>query len=1245
MSTADGVYGLQSIILHHSFDQVKGRTLRINCADRTHIGGVNGAGKTSVLSLIPAFFGEEPERIINKGSGRLSFVDYYLPSQQSLVIFEYSRYSGVCCAVMYRHPTGKLCYRFIEGAADETFFAPSVIEELKAGSTHDLIFSKLQEIGRKPSQMVDTITNYRAIIQRNQKLIKRNPADARKLRALAADYGLGSPNTQMSHIDRLTHVVLNKNRLMSSFKTMIVETQFENVHLHGRPKAIDEKDLVKDIKSLKAFEKQEPKIRACLVKEAERKTIESRMEQTVSNLMETVDTEEAKRRDYLLIADQVEEELRSKDEKFSQQDGDIGRKQTEKEHQRSVKDTDLQNIYEARDQYDEEQMPELAQAAASLGELRARFRNAEADLTGLTEKVTEIESEHKAEVAEITQQHTKAQADRQARVDAAISSHKDAKRAHEKTIGDLEREKLQTVADYKDSRREGEYAIRDSLSRANALLGHQGSTQEEQTRIEEAESVLNNAEGELTKVVDNLNEARDKARQANSDREQAQGSLHEASDELENLNRKVDSLQRKITPDDKSWLSLLRKEDPSWALGIAKIINFDLLERDDLNPQLVDVASGRRSEVMGWNLDLDVLPVPDFAASEEELQERLKELDDTRNKARNACDAAEKDAKSCNKAFQERIAEEERLITERRLMNDAVDRLRRELKQVRSEVTAEISKRREAQQREVAELEKRLTQYDADTLSTVKTIEAGFSQRRLDLIGLWADQNEKLESQINDAKRLYREAEEEHNERLTSKKTAYEQRLSKEGIDPVEVRKAREKADALKAQLDRIEAAEDEIRQYRHWLKNDWTRVEELTATCHALKTEVEKLAQQRKDAAVAHKEVQKTFNDKIKGARDQARVIKQRIEEAEGILGKVRISTQFSGVLGNIESLTRQLQEAFERLTELRRDVLAAFKNALGVLNQYPDSQIQKSWQKLRDIRRSRLTSSESEFDESFMLAQVEDLRYLLEQDIPHLRQTLIEQFSNEAGKVCDYFDGLETVMREVTSVSRTLRQKINTDQQIDSLSDIQVVLKPRIEDDDSWAPLKAFVAQWRDWQASHKREIPGDTVLSAFQLVTATLSSANLGQSIESMVDMHLTMKENGREAIIRNDNDFLNASSQGLTYLAIMAVFMGLTRYLCPDRNTRITWPIDELGTLSPNNIARLADMLEHNNLTMVSACPKLDRPLRKFFENKVSIQKGRIHNFEHAGPGKSQKGLLNSLSKPVVNAGAEGANYAD
>jgi hypothetical protein len=174
------------------------------------------------------------------------------------------------------------------------------------------------------------------------------------------------------------------------------------------------------------------------------------------------------------------------------------------------------------------------------------------------------------------------------------------------------------------------------------------------------------------------------------------------------------------------------------------------------------------------------------------------------------------------------------------------------------------------------------------------------------------------------------------------------------------------------------------------------------------------------------------------------------------------------------------------------------------------------------------------------------------------------------------------------------------------------------------------------------------------AFQLVCDTLKSASLGESVESMVDMHLTMKENGREAVIRNDNDFLTASSQGLTYLAIMAVFMGLTRYLCPDKNTRITWPIDELGTLSPNNIARMAEMLEHNNLTMISACPKLDRPLRKFFENKVSLQHGRVHNFESAAPSAPKKDLLASVTRPrpdadltddLFTSATEGGNHAN
>jgi hypothetical protein len=71
-------------------------------------------------------------------------------------------------------------------------------------------------------------------------------------------------------------------------------------------------------------------------------------------------------------------------------------------------------------------------------------------------------------------------------------------------------------------------------------------------------------------------------------------------------------------------------------------------------------------------------------------------------------------------------------------------------------------------------------------------------------------------------------------------------------------------------------------------------------------------------------------------------------------------------------------------------------------------------------------------------------------------------------------------------------------------------------------------------------------------------------------------------------------------------------------------------------------------------MISACPKLDRPLRKFFENKISLQHGRVHNFESAAPGAPKRDLLASvtrsrpetdLSDDLFTSATEGDNRAN
>jgi len=58
-------------------------------------------------------------------------------------------------------------------------------------------------------------------------------------------------------------------------------------------------------------------------------------------------------------------------------------------------------------------------------------------------------------------------------------------------------------------------------------------------------------------------------------------------------------------------------------------------------------------------------------------------------------------------------------------------------------------------------------------------------------------------------------------------------------------------------------------------------------------------------------------------------------------------------------------------------------------------------------------------------------------------------------------------------------------------------VVLEPRIYDDETWQPLKAFVEQWQDWSAMNRRSLPSPAIVRGFKLVTDTLSDAKVKES----------------------------------------------------------------------------------------------------------------------------------------------------
>ncbi|WP_158007621.1 ATP-binding protein [Marinobacter sp. X15-166B] len=1189
--------------------------MSIPCNTRTHLGGENGAGKTSTLALIPAFYGQEHDRLINRGSGKLSFLEYYLPTPQSLIIFEYRRDDGLCCAVMYRHQTtdtSQIRYRFVKGAAAATFFSDNIKVLMSSGTSAGDVINAIADTGISVSGPIRTIKDYRAIIQRNPRLLSQKAAEARKMRALAAEFGLGTANSNMSHIEKLTNVVLNKSQLMSSFKEMICDTQFDHIHLHQRPNAIDSRGLINDISSVSDFEKETDKMRECLVLDGQRQANDNHIRSLGHALTATVALEEerlsALRQE---IRDTENEIIRLQD---AHEDSQSALKRAIADARIDLEKTeaDYDDLHSQRERYDQSGTPELARKADNLAILRANEAEAKIEYERLSGQQNEIREQHEAEKRRLQDEHHQRRGMLLEEIAKAEKRLAEAEQKHERTVLTEQANLGNKIAEFRESRQAGRELLQNRVIELETVINNIGPSQHQVEQQELAEAKVAQAHGARDKTREDIEQCGHKLRLAAQARQDALDALKDAEAvhriRLENR----DELRRIMHPEDGSWLSQLRQQDPQWATKLGKVVRPDLLYRKDLAPEYQ--ASAAVPSLYGWVLQLEGEPAPQHALAEDELQRRLQTLDEEVSVAKHAVTAIEKDVKTSTEQLQDRERELEQvkiaLNSHDRNLKAAQSELQLISDRIRKAVDDTLTKAR-------TELESKTRDLAAYTVATdegVAEITRDHQALLLELKSHWADSQQNLTVDLEARTQSKIEADEQHRQRLARLEDAYEQACRDTGIDPQLISDARKRLASLQAEIKSITDNLDEIDRFKRWQQVQWPRIEELQARIASLKGSLGQLLGEQREHERVHKAAVEALRDKRSYCQNQSRDLDSGLGLARNLLEKIDLGESDGAAPGDLEMLTNDLQERLAAQHKLRGQVLKMFRDAKAIINRYDSSQIAMAWKKrTRERQIMRGYDASIEGTEAFDLEQVSDIRGLLDVEIPMLRQTLVGNFISEASRFENYYGSLRVVVAEVEAVSRKLGRQINLDQRIESLSDIRIRLTPRIHDDEAWEPLKAFVKEWEDWKLLNRNELPPLDLLRLFRAVDDGLRAAHAGTSIASLIDMTIEMRENDRDVIIRTDNDFASASSTGLTYLAIMAIFMSMTRYLCPDQSVRITWPVDELGTLSENNIARLADMLEQHNLTMISACPTLDSGLRKFFENKFRIHKGRIQEF--------------------------------
>ncbi len=1178
--------GLLRIILVDSF--IAGKRVVVDLDGHAALSGGNGAGKTTFLVLLPVFFGAEARQVETRAAGKDSFVDHYLPRPTSLIVYEYERVDGLCCAVLYRHPsspTPKLAYRFLKAEFSTESFTrhrtDGVLEFLRGPELRD----RWSTLGHHHSNQLDVVTDYRAVIQNDKGLLART-ADAMTKRRLARDFSLGDGSTHMQHIEKVCLAIQNQQGNLTKMKDMLADIMERDGVTIPEPRSHAEHQVLAErVRWLTDFEGHLDEIRSTLSEHVRFLETRSRVVSLYAGLKRAKEQ----------LATEVSgwerslaEATRQRDERLSDwesEDSDFRREIADSRQQIETIDKQIQGLHADRSGYDEEDVDEKARAYDALDDLQARRRAAFERIEYLESGVAherkpfetrEIQEQRRHDVALADYRVEKEEAAAQiARLDEVFGDRRD-------TLKDAWHGQSLDVQNASNSER-------DELVRASADARARA---ERPDRTPDERATLAILEHELDEVNRRRDAAQGSAGAARSSRGQAKGFLDEALEKVREAKRQVvernsvlAAIRAALFPPDGSWLSRLREENPSWVEELGRVVNPDLLLRTDLDPSYDTDGPN----LYGWQLTVSALAPVEAAREEGDLRERFSHADARYMEAKGAADEFDAEAEAatrrCNEA---RRLLEQAEQTVRRLSVDREEILARQRVE-RENINQAVTERTLLAKQEVARLKRQLKQFDLQLKDRQEALKREHNEALNELRSQHGIDRSRLDGELRAL--VARETEEKthHTAALKDIWADFDAICSQKGIDPKRLLEARSAFQALSSRLDTVEGYGRLVREYRAFLEHQWPRLPQLNDELIVQKRQLAVVESESAQSQRRYKADDEKLGQEVKRNSSELTACRGLLNEVSHLFDR---SPLFPAVVEPTEGSPRYLIEQFsELLDEYQRQREAIKKRLLSaenLFNRSGDEAIRDSWQRMLTEKELALGITFNT-DPEYWQHLPELIGKMVEEVVPTTREAIIETLRIVSGQLADYFAGLQSADRRIASYASRISSAIHDVLAIEALSDITLQMRSGVRDLGYWKELKHFASAWSEWSTQAGSRLPSSELVDALGDALAAVATVKTTRDLRNLFDLTLKLTENGAERRIRNDHDLAHVSSHGLSYLALCAIYIGLTHYLCDRRSTPIHWPVDELGIIDPGNITRLIDMLDHGNIRMVAAFP--------------------------------------------------------
>lgn len=1206
MHNQEAQFSLHQIILLNVYG--KGDIIHLKLDGHASLTGKNGVGKTSLLRLIPVFYGESPNKLTHNGGGAiLSFTNYYLPHTNSFIVYEYYRKGKACMAVLHASNTGdSVYYRFI----DQPYALERFVDEQGELIDGNDLYRHISKRGEYCSTQITSVKSYRSIIQ--------NTASDKNDRSIAQNFSFVEAGARLTHIEKIVTGMFSKTTRFSDIRKIIASCVEEDavVKLETNKSALDYW-----INDYSAYRKVMEYASDMQIINSISISHQENLHQLIILRDDFLRLQEHQKVEICKISENIQkirEDLEESEQKNNQELQNISSQIGEVNGQ--IKDTQdfLDKLEKTKLYYEKQEIKSWSDGVDDLTQMRANLELKKHNREIIIGDFDKISKRFEDLIQKIKNDFYHDSMSIQKEIQSVRDETDQLKERLRKEF-DILRKNLK---DESDKREALIFEKKESLLKKNMELNF--SVQHPQCPDEFIQS-KENAQQKFHSAVEH-----EKASQIALD--VANTNHHEATKKWQSLDQQIENAlsQKKHEEENISrllslknaksgtLLHFLRTHKPEWTKDIAKVISQDLLLREDLTPTVIEDQTLLTLSLFGVSLDLSVIESP-LVADEIFLQKQIdfaRQRMDVHQKEIDTKTVARDQQKNIVEKSLNKVKEMEIALTKNKGMVKSSQEI---LKISERNYLSELDKVRQQNQdalriaqKEMEMHETSIREFRSNRIEREKQQEHDLHQQ---LETIQKEMQEKISVLERNTERSKIIMEQSVNELENQREEA----LKSHKVDTDSLKQMENDIKAIEISIQKIQSHAKEVMEWRHWLHSDWEYRHEKAKKLHEAQSNLDELMRQRSVIIQNHRNQCETLKKNIESKqKERGNIEKEQnfilsrltilkaydIEiESQSFLKEIRKSEDlirpFSVLEMEMNRLKKDLDSENEQIQKILPPILSAFSS---IANTVPC--------RFYESRKNAIGSTSCPSVLPYW-KWANTLRDWFDTEHESARRILLTQCRNISGNIDAYHAKIKSLKKKVSQFATNLQENIASLSRFNSIHKIDVHISTTLDALDGWNDIQQMSALFGLWQTNEEQDLPSDEFVDAVRHVSEWLKGkTNTEVKLEDLLDLSVDIEEIGQpKKTVKNEDELINVSSTGLSYLILCVILVGLINKIRAGQSVQILWALDELSSLDKENTYALLQMLSDHHIHLVSAFPSADPEILGMIHHNYQVRTDR------------------------------------